>query len=125
MRMTPDIFEFERTRASAYGYDVFERGEYASELSDKLISFHCLKKESNEPKDSNTESTENYPDLPQRSETEIVVMEGTETSPTKSLAELQVVGAKQSTVRENEDTNEERVVIGSQECLMSSSHEGP
>ena len=69
-------------------------GEYAGELPRKFINFHCLENESNEPKDHNTEGTENYPDLPQRSEVEIVVIEETETSPTKSLAVLQVTEVK-------------------------------
>ena len=58
-------------------------GEFASELPRKFISFHTLESESNELKDSNTEGTENYPDLFQRSESEIVVIEETKTSPSK------------------------------------------
>ena len=58
-------------------------GEYAGDLPRKFISFHCLENESNVLKDRNTEGTENYPDLTQRSESEIVVIEETETSPTK------------------------------------------
>ena len=69
-------------------------GEYAGVLQRKFISFHCLENETNEPKDSNTESTENHPDLPQRSDSEIVVIEETETSPTKSLAVLEVTGVQ-------------------------------
>ena len=99
-------------------------GEYAGELPRKLISFHCLENESNEPKDSNTEGVEDYPDLPQRSESEIVVIEERETSPSKSLAALQVASAEKSTVEGDKDTNEERVVISSQKCLMSSSDDG-
>ena len=37
---------------------------------------------------------------------------------------LQTAEAKNSTVRESEDTNEKRVIIGSQECLLSSSDKG-
>ena len=37
---------------------------------------------------------------------------------------LQVPGANESTVREGEDTNEEPLIVGSHECLMSSSDEG-
>ena len=37
---------------------------------------------------------------------------------------LQVTGAKDSTVRKIEDTNKERVIIGSYECLLSTSDEG-
>ena len=74
-------------------------GEYAGELPRKFISFHCLENEYNVPKDHNTEGTENYPDLPQRSEVDIVVIEETETSPTKSLA-VQVTGGKETMVEE-------------------------
>ena len=89
-RITRNRFEFERTRASSYGYPVFEMGEHAAEMPRKFISFHCLANESNEQKDSNIEGTENFPGLPQRSESEIVIIEDTETSRTKSLAVLQV-----------------------------------
>ena len=63
-------------------------GQYAGEVPRKFISFHCLENESNVLKDRNTERTENYPDFPQGSESEIVVVEETETSPRKSLAVL-------------------------------------
>ena len=99
-------------------------GEYAGELPRKYISFHCLENESNVPKDHNTEGAEKYPDLPQRSEVEIVVIEETETFPTKSLAVLQVTGDKKTMVEERGNVNEESLVIGSQECLLSSSDEG-
>ena len=99
-------------------------GEYAGELPRKFISFHCLENEFNVPKDHNTEGTENYPDLPQRSEVEIVVIEETETSPTKSLAVLQVTGGKQTMIEERGNVNKESLVVGSQECLLSSSDEG-
>ena len=99
-------------------------GEYAGELPRKFISFHCLENECNVPKDHNTERTENYPDLPQRSEVEIVVIEETETSPTKSLAVLQVTGDKRRMVEERGNVNEESLVVGSQECLLLSSDEG-
>ena len=93
-RITRDRFEFERTRVSFLRISGFEMGEHAGELPRKFISFHCLENESNVPKDHNTEGTENYPDLPQRSEVGIVVIEETETSPTKSLAVLQVTGGR-------------------------------
>ena len=99
-------------------------GEYAGELPRKFISFHCLENESNVPKDHNTEGTENYPDLPQRSDVEIVVIEETETSPTKSLAVLQVKGGKETMVKGTGSVNKESLVVGSQECLLSSSDEG-
>ena len=73
-------------------------GEYAGELPRKLVSFYCLQNECNVPKDLDTEGNENYPDLPQRSEVEIVVIEKTETSPAKSLAVLQVTGGKEAMV---------------------------
>ena len=95
-RITCDRFGFERTRVSSLRISVFEMGEYAGELPRKFVSFHCLENESNVPKDHNTEGTENYPDLPRRSEVEIVVLEETETSPTKSLAVLQVTGGKKT-----------------------------
>jgi len=99
-------------------------GEYAGELPRKFISFHCLENESNVPKDHNTEGTENYPDLPQRSEVEIVVIEETETSPAKSLAVLQVTGGNKTMVEESGNTSKECLIGGSQECLLSSSDEG-
>ena len=72
----------------------------------------------------NTEGTENNPDLPQRSDSEIVVIKETETSPSKSLVVIQVAGAEESTVKGDKETKEERVVISSQEYLMSSSNDG-
>ena len=99
-------------------------GEYAGEVPREFVRFHCLENESNVPKDHKTEGTENYPDLPQRSEVGIKVIEETETSPTKSLAVLQVRGVKETMVEETEDTNKESVIIGGQECLLSSSDEG-
>ena len=94
-------------------------GENAGELPRKFISFHCLENESNVPKDHNTEGTENFPDLPQRSEVEIVVIEETETSPTKSLAVLQVTGGKETMVEERGSMDKECLVVSSQECLVS------
>ena len=98
-------------------------GEYAGELPRKFISFHCLENESNVPKDHNTEGTENFPDIPQRSEVEIVVIEETETSPTKSLAVLEVTGGKETMVEERGNVDKECLVVSSQECLLSSSDE--
>ena len=99
-------------------------GEHAGELPRKFISFHCLEIESNVLKDHNTEGTENYPDLPQRSEVEIVVFEETETFPTKSLAVLQVTGGKETMVEERGNVNKECLIVSSQECLLSSSDVG-
>ena len=78
-RITRDRFEFERTRVSCYGYPILEMGGFAGELPRKFLSFYCLEAEPNELRDSNAEETESYPELPQRSESEIVVIEGTET----------------------------------------------
>ena len=122
--ITRDRFEFERTRVSSLRISGFEMGEFAGELPRKFISFHCLENESNVPKDHNTEGTENYPDLPQRSEVEIVVIEETETSPTKSLAVLQVTGGKKTMSEERGNVDKELLIVGSQECLLSSSDEG-
>ena len=102
----------------------FEMGEYAGELPRKFISFHCLENESNVPEDHNTEESENYSDLPQRSEVEIVVIEETKTSPSKSLAVMQVTGGKKTMVEEGVNVNAESLVVGSRECLLSSSDEG-
>ena len=99
-------------------------GEHAGDLPRKFISLHCLENESNVPKDRNTEANENYPDLPQRSESEIVIIEETETSPSNSLALLQVAGAEESTFKGDKDTTEERVVISCQECILSSCDDG-
>ena len=76
------------------------------------------------PKDHNTEETENYTGLLQRSEVEILVIEETETSPTKSLAVLQVKGGKETMVEERGNVNKQCLIVGSQECLLSSSDEG-
>ena len=102
----------------------FEMGEYAGELPRKFISFHCLKNESNVPKDCNTEESENYPDLPRRSGVEIVMIEETETSPSKSLAVLQVAGGKKTMSEERGNVDKEGFAVGSQECVLSSSDEG-
>ena len=99
-------------------------GEYAGELPRKFISFHCLQNESNVPKDHNTEGAENYPDLPQRSGVEIVVIEETETSPTKRLVVLQVTGSEKTMSEERGNLNKESFAVVSQECLLSSSDEG-
>ena len=64
-------------------------GEYAGMLPGKYISFHCLENESKELKESNTEGTENFPDLPQRSESDVECSVGGE-SPEKRLADLEV-----------------------------------
>ena len=90
IRRTRDRIRFERTRASANGYPVFQKGEYAGMLPRKFISFHCLEKESNEQKKSNTEGTENFPDLPRRSESDAECSDGGE-SPEKRLVELEVM----------------------------------
>ena len=90
IRRTHDRFEFERTGASVYGYPVFEKGEYAGMLPRKYISFHCLENESNELKDSKTERTENFPDLPRRSESDAECSDGGE-SPRKRLVDLEVM----------------------------------
>ena len=99
-------------------------GEYAGELPRKFISFHCLENESNEPTDHNTERIEIYPDLPQRSQVEIVVIEETETSPTKSLAVLQVTGGQKTISEERGNVHKKSLAVGSQECLLSSIDEG-
>ena len=123
-KITRDRFEFERTRVSSLRISGFEMGEYAGELPRKFISFHCLENESNVPKDHNTEGADNFPDLPQRSQVEIVVIEETETSPTKSLAVLQVTGGKETMVEERGNVDKECLVVSSQECLLSCSDEG-
>ena len=123
-RITRGRFKFERIRASSLRISRFEMGDYAGELPLKFISFRCLESESNVPKDHNTEGTENFPDLPQRSEVEIVVIEKTETSPTKSLAVLQVTCGKETMVEERVNVDKECLVVSSQECLLSSSDEG-
>ena len=93
-------------------------GKYAGELPRKFISFLCLENESNVPKDRNTEGTENLPDLPQRSEVKIVVFEETETSPTKSLAVLQVTGGKETMVEERGNVDKECLIVSSQESII-------
>ena len=76
------------------------------------------------PKDHNTEGAGNYPDLPQRSGVEIVVIEETETSPTKSLAVLQVIGSEKTMSEERGNVNKESFAVVSQKRLLSSSDEG-
>ena len=83
-RKTRDRFEFERTRVSSYGYLVFGMRM----LPRKFISFHCLENKSNELKESNTERTENFPDLPRRSESDVKCSDGGE-YPQKRLADLE------------------------------------
>ena len=53
-----------------------------------------------------------------------MVIEETETSPTKSLAVLQVTGGKETMVEERGKVYKECLVVSSQECLLSSSDEG-
>ena len=65
-------------------------GECAGVLPRKFISFHCLENESNEPKESNTEGTENFPDLPHRSEPDAECSVGGE-FPEKRLVILEVM----------------------------------
>ena len=65
-------------------------GEYAGMLPRKFFSFHCLENESNELKESNTEETEKFPDLPRRRVSDVVCSDGGE-SPDKKLADLKVM----------------------------------
>ena len=65
-------------------------GEYAGMLPRKFISFPCLERESNEQKGSNTEGTDNFPDLPQGSESDGDCSDGGESSE-KRLIELEVM----------------------------------
>ena len=53
-----------------------------------------------------------------------MVSEETETSPTKSVEVLQVTGGKETMVEERGNVNKESLIVGSQECLLSSSDEG-
>ena len=53
-----------------------------------------------------------------------MVIEETETSPTKSLVVLQVTGGKETMVEERGDVNKEYLTVGGQKCLLSSSDEG-
>ena len=65
-------------------------GEYAGMLPRKVFSFHCLENESNGQKGSNTEGTENFPGLPQESESDGERSGGGE-SREKRLIELKVM----------------------------------
>ena len=107
-----------------YGYPVLKWANVLANCHVNLSALHCLENESNVPTDHNTEGTENFPDLPQRSEVEIVVIEETKTSPTKSLAVLQVTGGKETMVEERGNVDKECSIVSSQECLLSSSDEG-
>ena len=53
-----------------------------------------------------------------------MVIEETETSPSKSLAVLQVTGGKQTMGEERGNVDNESFAVVSQECLLSSSDEG-
>ena len=53
-----------------------------------------------------------------------MIIEETETSPTKSLAVLQVTVGKETMVEERGNVNKECLIVGSQDCLLSSSDEG-
>ena len=53
-----------------------------------------------------------------------MVIEETETSPSESLAVLQVARGKGVMVGETEDTNNKSVIVSGQECPLSSSDEG-
>ena len=66
-------------------------GDYAGELPRKFISFHCLESESNELKDINTEGTENFPDPPQRTDTDVECGGGGSECPEKRIVDLQVM----------------------------------
>ena len=89
-RTTRDRIKFERIRASTCGYLVFELVEYASELPRKFISFHCLENEYNELTDSNPEGVENFPELPQRIESDVGCVSSHE-SPEKRIVDSQVM----------------------------------
>ena len=58
---------------------------------------------------------ENFPELPRTNECYNVVVKHTDNSPAKSLTVLQVAVARESTLKESEETNEERVFIASQQ----------
>ena len=53
-----------------------------------------------------------------------MVIEETETSPTKRLAVLQVTGGEKTISEERGNVNKESLAVDSQECLLSSSDEG-
>ena len=53
-----------------------------------------------------------------------MVIEETETSPTKSLAVLQVTGGIKTMSEERGNVDKECLIVGSQDCLLSSSDEG-
>ena len=53
-----------------------------------------------------------------------MVIEETETSPTKSLAVLQVTCGRETMVEERGNVDKDCLVVGSQECLLSSSDDG-
>ena len=74
IRIIRDRFDFERTRASAYGYPVSETGENAGELPRKFISFQGLENESIELGMSNTGGTETYPNIPGGANQKLLVL---------------------------------------------------
>ena len=116
-RITRDRFEVDQMRASAYGHPVFERREYAGELPREFISFHCLENKSNVLKGINTEGTENFPELPQTSEVETVIVAETENSPTKSLVVIHVAAVGECAANDDVDNGTKCVSGASHECL--------
>ena len=92
-------------------------GEFAGELPGEIISFHCLE---NDLKDGNTEGTENFPVLPQRSESVTVIVTETEDSLLKSLAVMKVTAVS----KDDLDVVTQDVRFAKQGCLLCSSDEG-
>ena len=92
-------------------------GEYASILPRKLICFHCLEDDSNEPNAGHTEGAVNIPALPHTSDCETVRVTEKETSPNKNLTVLQVAVAREFTPREGKNTVVKSTNNAQQKCL--------
>ena len=69
----------------------FEMDEFACELPRKFISFHCLENNSNEPKDSNTEVADNFPDPPERNKSDVEYGPGGDESPERIVVGFEVI----------------------------------
>ena len=84
---------------------VFEMGEYAGDLPRKFIFSHCLENKSNELKNSNTEETENLPDFPQRSESDVECGVSHESPEKRIVVDLQIMPVGEVHVESAEGVN--------------------
>ena len=96
-------------------------GEYAGEFPRNFISFRCLENEYNEEGARNTEDVKNFPNLPEASELETVLVDETENFPSKSLTVMQVAAVRNPVTKDDMNVVAENVRMATQECLLSTS----